>query len=376
MKFLKYWPRQLIAISVCSIYLLIIGDITADGADLNLITFVSATAVILCSWLSGFFYSFIYYFIVTFMSIYLISVYHQDNFSDLISNYAIPSLAFKLLVATTMLSLLRAINQKYITELEQRKKTEYELKTAMDKLQKSNHELQQFAYAASHDLKEPLRTISSYLALLSKRYKGQLDQDGDDFIHFTVDAAKRMSLLIDNLLTYSRVQTRQPKFETIDCNRLVEDVITQLVTAIEEQKAEVRFHDLPTIYADRLQMLQLFQNLISNGIKFHKPDVLPTVFVQFCEKSGEFQFAVTDNGIGISNEDFERMFVIFQRLNTQQEFSGSGIGLAICKRIVDRYGGKIWLESVPDQGSTFYFTLPKQNVLQDSEAPVENIPPG
>jgi signal transduction histidine kinase len=233
--------------------------VALGGQSFDHITFISALTVIFCSWFAGFFYSYIVYLIVVFVSLYLFSNLTGYDLHTLLSDPETFKYLFKIFVAPTVITVMRTITQKYIVESEQRKDTESELKNALLKLQKSNMELQQFAYAASHDLKEPLRTISSYLVLLSKRYKGQLDRDADDFIDFTVDAAKRMSLLIDNLLTYSRVQTREPKLEMIDCNKVVENVIAQLVTVIEEQKAEVRFQDLPTIYADNLQMLQLFR---------------------------------------------------------------------------------------------------------------------
>ncbi len=224
-------------------------------------------------------------------------------------------------------------------------------------LERSNQELQQFAYVASHDLQEPLRMVTSYLQLLKRRYQGRLDSDADEFIAFAVDGATRMHHLINDLLAYSRVGTRGQPFEPTDCQVIFDQVVTNLKIAIEEGGATVTHDPLPRVMADGSQLAQLLQNLIGNAIKFrdHRP---PHVHVSAERRDGGWQIAVRDNGIGIEPQYVERIFLIFQRLHTRAEYPGTGIGLAICKKIVERHAGRIWVESQPGQGATFYFTLP------------------
>jgi len=224
-------------------------------------------------------------------------------------------------------------------------------------LSRSNAELQQFAYIASHDLQEPLRMVTSYLQLIERRYKGQLDADADDFIQFAVDGAVRMRTLINDLLTYSRVGTQAHPFERMNCSKAVEDAIANLKVAIEENQAVVTYQDLPELEADSIQITQLFQNLISNAIKF-RSEVQPQVEIEATHQDDVWQFAVSDNGIGIDPQYAERIFVIFQRLNNRVDYAGTGIGLAVCKKIVERHGGKIWVQSELGKGATFYFTIP------------------
>lgn len=244
-------------------------------------------------------------------------------------------------------------------EVEERKRIEGRLREALEGLEASNKDLEQFAYVASHDLQEPLRMVSSYVQLLGRRYKGKLDRDADEFIAFAVDGALRMQGLINDLLTYSRVSTRGKPFGPVDCNRVIGEATDNLRLSIRESGAIVTHDPLPTIRADSAQMAQLFQNLIGNALKFRGGQP-PRVHAAAEEKEEEWVFRVRDNGIGIEPRFFERIFLVFQRLHGGGEYPGTGIGLAVCKRIVERHGGRIWVESRPGEGSTFYFTIPKK----------------
>ncbi|MBL1178280.1 response regulator [Pantanalinema sp. GBBB05] len=224
-------------------------------------------------------------------------------------------------------------------------------------LARSNAELQQFAYIASHDLQEPLRMVTSYLQLLERRYKGKLDADADDFIQYAVDGALRMRTLINDLLAYSRIGTRGQAFEFTSCMEAVACAIANLEVAIAERGAVVMYKDLPNVQADPTQLTQLFQNLISNAIKF-ADEVAPQVWIQASHQEQSWLFSVQDNGIGIDPQYAERIFVIFQRLHNRIDYPGTGIGLAICKKIVERHNGRIWVQSELGQGATFYFTIP------------------
>ncbi len=242
-------------------------------------------------------------------------------------------------------------------ELYKRKRAEEALATQAAELARSNAELEQFAYVASHDLQEPLRMVASYTELLADSYRGKLGADADEFIGFAVDGARRMRALINALLTYSRVGTRAKDFKPTDCNIVLDTTLTQLQMAIEESGALVTHERLPTLMADEAQLGQLFQNLISNAIKF-RSEAAPRVHVSAELKGHEWVFAVRDNGIGIDPQYLDRIFVIFQRLHGRQEYPGTGIGLALCKKIVERHGGRIWVESQSGIGSNFYFTIP------------------
>ena len=231
------------------------------------------------------------------------------------------------------------------------------LRQATRELQRSNAELEQFAYVASHDLQEPLRMVTSYLQLLERRYKANLDQDASDFIAFAVDGAARMQTLIQDLLTYSRVGTRGASFEPTDSQAVLDQVLMNLEVAIAESDAEISFGSLPSLSADTSQMAQLLQNLIGNAIKF-RGDSHPRIRVEATRESDDWRFAVQDNGIGIDPRYSDRIFQVFQRLHGIGQYPGTGIGLAVCKKIVERHQGNIWVESQPDAGATFFFTIP------------------
>ncbi|HEX2867456.1 MAG TPA: PAS domain S-box protein [Ignavibacteriales bacterium] len=245
------------------------------------------------------------------------------------------------------------------TDIHEQKETEARLQEVMKELERSNKELEQFAYVSSHDMKEPLRMISSYLQLLSKNYSDKLDENARDYIGYAVDGALRMSALINDLLAYSRVSSKKREFTSVDLSEVVEDVLGDLEVLIIESKAVVTYNELPTINADVLQMKQLFQNLIQNALKFRKSE---GVKVDISSERAESQWVikVKDNGMGIDPQFYERIFIIFQRLHGREKYSGTGIGLAICRRIVENHGGRIWVESEEGKGSTFYFTIPSE----------------
>ena len=266
-----------------------------------------------------------------------------------------------------------------VQDISDRKQANEALARYAAELERSNQELEQFAYVASHDLQEPLRMVASYVQLLAKDYGGQLDADADAYIEFAVDGAKRMQRLIDDLLAFSRVGTRGQQFQAVDLSQLLQDVLRGLKLAIEESGATVTYGELPTLMADRGQIYQLLQNLIANALRF-RGDAPPRIHVSATwhaggESAGNspssspninsdenpgWVFAIADNGIGIDPQYAERVFVIFHRLHSRAQYSGTGIGLAICKKIVERHGGRIWVESTLGHGATFYFRLPER----------------
>lgn len=235
---------------------------------------------------------------------------------------------------------------------------ELELKRQKEELASSNAELEQFAYVASHDLQEPLRMVASYVQLLAKRYQGKLDQDADDFIYYAVDGSQRMQNLINDLLVFSRVGTKGKELRPVDFEVVLHHVLANLQHAIQESDARVTHDPLPTLMADSTQMVQLLQNLIGNAIKFRDANRVPIIHIGIKQQDKEWLFSVQDNGIGFDPRYRDRIFLIFQRLHNKTKYQGTGIGLSICKKIVERHGGKIWVESEAGHSTTFYFTLP------------------
>jgi PAS domain S-box-containing protein len=245
-----------------------------------------------------------------------------------------------------------------VRDITGRKAAERALEAKADELARSNQELEQFAYVASHDLQEPLRMVSNYTQLLARRYRDQLDADGMEFIDFAVDGAKRMQDLIHDLLSYARVGTRGKEFRSVAADAIVGDALTNLSGAIEEAHAEVVVDALPTLVCDASQMTQVFQNLIGNAVKFRRPGVPPVVRISASRGRHAWTIEVADNGIGIDPKYFDRIFQMFQRLHGRGEYPGTGIGLALCKKIVERHGGRIRVDSTPGTGTTFAFTIP------------------
>ncbi len=252
---------------------------------------------------------------------------------------------------------LQATTEELRTSNEEQMQTQIELRDLINKLKISNRELEQFAYVASHDLQEPLRMVSSFTQLLEKRYKDQIDDDANDYIGFIVEGAMRMKDLIDDLLIYSRLKTENRPFEMVIMEVALDDVLINLRAPIKEKNAKITYDKLPSIDCDPIQIHQLLQNLITNAIKFNS-EKSPQVHISAKELNNEWLFSVTDNGIGIDPRHQEQIFSIFKRLHTRQEYEGTGIGLSICKRIVEIHGGQIWVESQLGKGTTFYFTIP------------------
>ncbi len=243
-------------------------------------------------------------------------------------------------------------------EIDEHKKTESQLEKSLEELKHSNRELEQFAYVASHDLQEPLRMVSSFTQLLQKRYKGKLDEDADEFIKFAVDGAQRMQQLINDLLIYSRVTTRGQEFKQVEMETILDESLFNLKLRIEENNAKITHEPLPTINADQIQIVQLLQNLIGNAIKF-SGEKDPKIHISAGNNGDEWIFQVEDNGIGIDTQYYIRIFEVFQRLHERDTYPGTGIGLSICQKIVERHGGKIWVNSKPGEGSKFFFTISK-----------------
>ena len=246
-------------------------------------------------------------------------------------------------------------------DITERKKAEEMLKLNISELARSNAELEQFAYVSSHDLQEPLRMIGSYLQLLERRYQGQLDDKADKYIHFAVDGAARMQHLINDLLEFSRVTTHAKDLEITNVESVYNQVLINLEVSMKENNAIITYDQFPEVMADDIQLSQVFQNLISNAIKFRGEDD-PKIHIGVVRKSDQWLFSVKDNGIGIDSKHKDRIFEVFKRLHKRRDYPGTGIGLSICKKIIERHGGNIWVESELGYGSVFYFTLPVKEV--------------
>jgi signal transduction histidine kinase len=258
-------------------------------------------------------------------------------------------------LARLPVSIYRALQEKRM--LDEGKRSQENLARKAEELKRSNRDLEQFAYVASHDLQEPLRMIASYTQLLAERYHGKLDQQADKYIHYAVDGAVRMQALIQDLLAFSRAGRQDSETKSTDCNAVVEDALKSLRTAVSESGAVIRYEGLPRLMANETQLRQVFQNLIGNAVKFRGPDPL-LIQIEAERQDRDWLFSVKDNGIGIAPEHADGVFTIFKRLHTRQEYPGNGIGLAICKRIIEQHGGRIWVEARAGPGTTFRFTLP------------------
>ncbi len=246
----------------------------------------------------------------------------------------------------------------FIRNVTARKKADEKIKNLAESLARSNEELKHFAHVASHDLREPLRTVASYVSLIERNYAELLDADGRDFVRFSVDGITRMNRLIDSLLDYSKIEHTNPKIQTVDCMKVMGQVRENLKVVIQEAEADLQVCCLPSVRGDEVQLGQLFQNLVSNALKF-RGKRRPKIVISARERNDTLLFSVEDNGIGIDIKHQERVFQLFQRLHSQDEYAGAGLGLAICKKIVHRLGGNIWFDSTPGEKTTFFFTLPK-----------------
>lgn len=259
------------------------------------------------------------------------------------------------------LVVMAGLSALLLRELRRERKAARQLLAVNRDLQRSNTDLEQFAYIASHDLKEPLRSIASYVQLLQRRYQGRLDEDADAFIGFTVDGVTRMQAVINELLAYSRVGTGELTMVPVQSGVLVSSALAHLKSAIAEAQAVIEVQGtLPVVVADAALLASLFQNLISNAIKYRRPEMRPQVVIGCQDRGEEWAFYVRDNGIGIDPAYHQQIFELFKRLHTRDRYSGTGIGLTLCLRVVDRHGGRIWVDSLPGEGATFWFTLPKR----------------
>ncbi len=258
-------------------------------------------------------------------------------------------------LAKLPVAIRRALHEQQLRQ--QRREAEEELSRSVKELARSNRDLEQFAYVASHDLQEPLRMVATYTELLAEKYRGKLDGQADKYIHYVVEGATRMQTLIQDLLAFSRAGRQGLEMADADTSTLVQQALLNLQTAQNETGAKVTWDALPVLPGNAAQLRQVFQNLLGNALKFHA-EAPPEIRISARRQGEDWLFSVTDNGIGIASDQIENIFVVFHRLHTREEYPGNGIGLAICKKIIERHGGKIWAESEPGVGTTFHFTLP------------------
>jgi light-regulated signal transduction histidine kinase (bacteriophytochrome) len=255
---------------------------------------------------------------------------------------------------------LTNINKILNVEIGDYEKAEIKLENLIEKLKNSNKELEQFAYVASHDLREPLRMITSFLELLKMRYENDLDGEANEFIDYAVDGAQRMDVMIKDLLDYSRISSQERKFEYLKSEEILNTVLINLKSTIKDNSVNIIHDPLPLIYANNQQMVQLFQNLIGNAIKYRGKEN-PEIQISYEDVDDEYIFSIKDNGIGIDEKHLKKIFNIFHRLHTSEEYEGTGIGLAISEKILEKHRGKIWAESETGKGTIFHFTIPNQN---------------
>lgn len=287
-----------------------------------------------------------------------ISQYSLGSWIAVSSNLILLSLIITTLLPTIFKGLQNIIDMheklKIQLKIEQR-----DLEQSIEKVNQKNAELEEFAYIASHDMQEPLRTVSGFLTQLEKNYKSQLDEKGQRYIHFARDGAERMKKIISDLLDYSMAEKKVGSIDPVNMELLMQEYIDQNREFLDEKKAVITWDQLPVIGANKLSVQQLLQNLISNAIKYQKTESHPLINITYAETKRHWQFTFSDNGIGIAPEFYDKIFDVFQRLHDKSEYPGTGLGLAICKKIVENHKGKIWVESMPEQGSTFYFTISK-----------------
>lgn len=298
----------------------------------------------------------------------LILVKQEQEVSELYSwiiSFTLLFLVGVILIGLWMYRKLYHYNHNLSNHKQQIEKQNQKLFETNDKLKSANSELEKFAYIASHDLKAPLRTVGSYASLLKRRYKDLIDDNGKEFLELITSGVHHMNQLLEDVLAYSNVERGEMKTTPIDLNDLVEKVLQTLNANIKEKEAQINYENLPTIIGNQTQVFQVFQNLIANALKFMKDGIVPQINIQSKQKGNLFCISIADNGIGIEEKYQAGIFTIFKRLHTQQEYKGTGIGLSICKKIVEKHGGEIWLESDGKSGTTFYFTLPAKIVKEN-----------
>jgi light-regulated signal transduction histidine kinase (bacteriophytochrome) len=255
---------------------------------------------------------------------------------------------------------IRKLNKDMLEASSNLKERSKDLEKTLEDLNHSNEQLQSFAYITSHDLQEPLRTIASYAQLIERRYKGKLDSDADDFIEFMVNGAYRMKEMIQGLLEYSRVETKEHEFKEFEAESALKYALNKLGSAISEVNAEITYDELPVIFADESQIIRVFQNLIGNALKFRREEVKPKIHISSMKKDNEYLFSVSDNGIGLDEQYSDQIFEVFKRLHAMDDYPGAGIGLSIVKRIIEGHNGIIWVKSELNKGSAFYFNIPHE----------------